>query len=100
MNLKELKEQVNKICDRIEHNPNNNLEDYTVSIPASHLGCVGGQPCVGVKGVNLGFDWDKSKFFIWPDTLIRATDRDEIAALNKEINKLQHELYALHKNTR
>lgn len=97
MNLKIFRDQLNKICDRIEKHPNDNLEDYTVCIPATHLGCVGGQPCIGVKGVNLGSDWDKGKLFLWPETQIRATDRDEVQALNKDINKLSFELYELHK---
>ena len=92
MNLKQLRDNINAICERIERHPYDSLEDYTVGIPAAHLGCVGGQPCIGIKGVNLGFDWDKDKLFLWPETQIRATDRDEVQALSQEINKLSFEL--------
>ena len=92
MNLKQLRDNINAICVRIETQPYDNLEDYTVGIPAAHLGCVGGQPCIGIKGVNLGFDWDKDKLFLWPETQIRTTDRDEVQALSQEINKLSFEL--------
>ena len=97
MNLKQLRDNINTICERIERHPYDSLEDYTVGIPAAHLGCAGGQPCIGIKGVNLGFDWDKNKLFLWPEAQIRATDRDEIHSLNKEINKLTRELYEIHK---
>lgn len=95
MNLKQLRDNINAICDRIERHPHDNLEDYIVGIPATHLGCVGGQPYIEVKSASLGFDWDKGKFFIWPETPIRATDRDEIQSLSKEINRLSFEFMDL-----
>ena len=92
MNLKQLRDNINAICERIERHPYDNLEDYIVAIPASHVGVVGGQPYVDVKGVNLGFDWDKNKLFLWPDTPIRSTNRDEVQAISAKVNKLSFEL--------
>ena len=36
MNLKQLRDNINAICERIERHPHDNLEDYTVGIPTAH----------------------------------------------------------------
>lgn len=37
---------------------------------------VGGSPFVKVKNVQMGFDWDQGKFFLYPEENLTPSDRD------------------------
>jgi hypothetical protein len=60
MTLIELKKQVDLALMRA------GSEECEVCIPNNKAG-MGGTPATGVKGAYRGFDWDKGKFFIFPE---------------------------------
>lgn len=37
---------------------------------------VGGSPFVKIKNVQMGFDWDAGKFFLYPEENLTPSDRD------------------------
>ncbi len=87
MNLKELKEQVDWLYEhqlrRNQHAP----EDITVSIVVKTAGSIGGTPCVGVKSMQTGFDWDNGKLMIYPEKDLRSIEADELERLRKASDK-------------
>ena len=87
MNLKELKETVDRLmrsCELGREDP----EKITVGIMVKRVGQIGSQPWVGVKAMNLGFDWDKGKLLISAESDLREIDRDEFKALMKAYDEL------------
>jgi hypothetical protein len=87
MNLKELKEQVDWLYEsQLRHNypaP----DGVTVSIVVKTAGTVGGTPCVGVKSMQSGFDWDNGKLMIFPEKDLRYIEADELERLRKDSDK-------------
>jgi hypothetical protein len=87
MNLKELKEQVDWLYEsQLRHNypaP----DGVTVSIVVKTAGTVGGTPCVGVKSMQSGFDWDNGKLMIFPEKDLRSIEADELERLRKASDK-------------
>ena len=57
---------------------------------------VGGSPFVEVKSASSGFDWDKGKFFIYPEQslyLLQDTSADKVTELSKELDRIHYELW-------
>lgn len=77
MNVEELK----RILDRAD-------DGHQVCIRVAHLGTVGPSPTVGIKSIQAGFDWDNGKLIVYPETELRATDRDEISGIQKQLDIL------------
>jgi hypothetical protein len=44
---------------------------------------VAGTPWVAVKNVQMGFDWDQGKFFIFPEENLTPQDRDFAVQMRK-----------------
>lgn len=63
-------------------------DNLRVCIPIQVVGTVGGTPCVDVKYINTGFDWDKGKLILTPEKLLRETDRDEIRVIMEKYDEL------------
>ena len=61
MNILQLKEIIDRIIDRKE---DYELEQLRVVIPIKSVGSVGGTPCVDIKSVMAGFDWDNGKWIV------------------------------------
>ena len=86
MNLKELKEQVDRLYEHQlfqHHVP----KDITVSIVVKTAGTAGGTPGVGVKSMQSGFDWDNGKLMIFPEKDLRSIEADELERLRKASDK-------------
>jgi hypothetical protein len=51
-------------------------DDLDVKIVAQTYlnGTVGGTDSIGIHSVGKGFDWDKGKFFIFPEIELRAIE--------------------------
>jgi hypothetical protein len=89
MNLEELKRAVDFAYDRATgYASRDNPENYTVVIPVYRVGSVGGTPSVVVKSLSVGFDWDRGKIFINPESRLREIDRDEIKSLQDKYDEL------------
>lgn len=61
MKLIELKAIVDRLCEQ-ERN-----HDLNVCIRNNKRGMYGGSPVTNIKGCNRGIDWDKDKFFMFPE---------------------------------
>lgn len=44
---------------------------------------VGGMPTVKIKSAQMGFDWDKGKFVLWPEEDLTPSDRDFAQQMRK-----------------
>lgn len=60
MKLSELRRLVNLYC---EHRLPHEDQDVVIQVKLPYA-TVGGTPCVGVKNVSHGFDWDAGKFML------------------------------------
>lgn len=71
--------------------------ERTVTIPVTlPYVTAGGSPCVALKSVNVGFDWDSGKIFLVPEEpLMKVADFTEspntIREMQKEIGGLVYE---------
>lgn len=72
MTLKELKERIDWY---LEHNIRNG--ELEVCIP-NQKGGMGGTSVTYVKTANKGIDWDKNKFFIFPEVDMIEQPKTEI----------------------
>lgn len=72
--------------DRI-HEVSRNFENLKVCIKVERAGVVGSSPTVEVKNVSAGFDWDNGKLIIYPESLLREVDRDELDMINKKMKE-------------
>ena len=87
MNLKELKELIDWNIRLVEQN-HEDPEKIRVGIVVKRVGQIGSQPVVDIKTLGLGFDWDKGKLLIYPESDLREIDRDEFAALRKKYDDM------------
>jgi hypothetical protein len=87
MNLKELKEQVDWLYESQSRRTHQGPETVTVSIVVKTVGTVGGTPGVGVKNMQVGFDWDNGKLMIFPEKDLRSIESDELERLRKANEK-------------
>jgi len=95
MNLKELKEQVDWLYEsQLRHNYPT-PEGVNVVVVVKTAGSAGGTPCVNIKNMQSGFDWDNGKLMIFPDKDLRIIEADELLALRKAHEK---EGWAQHEN--
>lgn len=87
MNLKELKEQVDWLYENQLQHIYPAPDGVNVSIVVKTAGSAGGTPCVGVKSMQSGFDWDNGKLMIFPEKDLRIIEADELLALRKAHEK-------------
>ena len=55
-----------------------------VCIPIQTVNAFGGTPCVDIKSAHKGFDWDDTKFMLYPEKDVSLTDHDHLAKMRKE----------------
>lgn len=87
MNLKDLFDIVERAmihCDRRHQDPT----EINVCIPIQTLPAIGGTPCVDIKSVHNGFDWDMGKLMLYPEKELSLTDRISLDQLREEHKKL------------
>lgn len=90
MNLLELKQKIDNICSRYS---DVELEHIIVGIKTDVVSSIGGTYITHVNQVMKGFDWDKNKFIIIPETGLRETDKDELTKLKKEASDIGWDIY-------
>jgi hypothetical protein len=90
MNVKELKQLLEKFESRRDYGDN-----AQVCIKVERIGAVGAMPTVEIKSVSMGIDWDKGKVIIYPETLLREVDRDELSAIRKKVEEAGWDYYEL-----
>lgn len=59
---------------------------------------MGPTPYVEVGSANAGFDWDKGRFFIYPDlpiSLVSDTDHSKVREVNDKLSQVVYENYCL-----
>lgn len=93
MNLKELKQLVDRMCEYTRH-----PEEITVGVEVCIPGSIGGTPIVGIDHIGIGIDWDKNKCIIKTTESVRKISSDEIRQIRQEDTKnsmLHYELQNL-----
>lgn len=70
----------------ITHQPN---RDWKLFVKVLNPGTVGGTPCVAVKGLNAGFDWDAGRILIETDTPLTILSPEDVAAIHKSAKEGQ-----------
>lgn len=93
MNILELQQRINHIVD--QHSRNKNLEDIRVCIPIITPSAIGGTPCIDIKSIQLGFDWDNNKLMLYPIEDLSRTDHDYLANIRKEAAELGWSVYEM-----
>ena len=89
------------LCEKRHQNP----AEIKVCIPIKTVNAIGGTPCIDVKQVNIGFDWDDHKFMLYSEKDLSLTDHDYLAIMRKEaedigwtgyeVKNLKHEIKKL-----
>ena len=58
-----------------------------IVVPIQRAFSVGGQSCVKIESIIVGFDWDAGKIFLIPEKKLRIIEDDELHLLKKEVEK-------------
>ena len=86
--------KVQELIDALER-INNFHPNQEVFIPVrAKFTTIGGSPCVGLKHVNAGFDWDSGKVFLVPDSEVTKSidsEVEEMRKLHDRIARLEYE---------
>lgn len=90
MNIFELKEKLDRI---ISTKRDYELDRMRVVIPIKTTGSVGGTPCVDIKSVIAGFDWDDGKLMLYPVEDLSRTDHDYLAKMKEQASELGWSVY-------
>lgn len=57
--------------------------EWTLVVKVFNPGSVGGTPCVAVKRMDVGFDWDNGKVMIETDLPLTTLTPEDVAAIHK-----------------
>ena len=90
MNIFELKEKLDHI---ISTKRDYELDRMQVVIPIKSVGAAGGTPCVDIKSVIAGFDWDDGKLMLYPVEDLSRTDHDYLAKMKEQASGLGWSVY-------
>lgn len=74
MTVKELRDILNKMEEHYDNN--------RVCVRILKRGVMGGSPCVSVRAINNGFDWDSGKCIIYTDPDVTEVTKDEKRDIN------------------
>lgn len=74
MTVKELRELLNNMPEHYDNN--------TVCVEVFRKGAVGGTPCVGIRSVHNGFDWNNHKCIIHTDRDITEISKEDKRDIN------------------
>jgi len=83
MNLVELYNIVEREMIRCPH-----PEDIRVCIPIQTLNAIGGTPCVDIKSIHPGHDWNSCKLMLYPEKDLSLTDNAALAKMRKEAQEM------------
>lgn len=81
----------------LEHAGSRGVEMELV-IPVVSQGGIGGTPCVTVKSIHAGIDWDNNKIFVRPDQELTSLTPGQVAEISESVRKGQSwHAYEAHK---
>lgn len=86
MNLKELYNILEReviLCEQRHQDPT----EIRVCIPIQNVTAIGGTPCVDIKSIRDGFDWDMGKLMLYPEKELSLTDQILLDQLREEHKK-------------
>ena len=86
MNLQELYNIVEREmiqCQQRHQDPT----DLRVCIPIQTVTAIGGTPCVDIKFIRDGFDWDRGKLMLYPEKDLSLTAQISLDQLREEHKK-------------
>lgn len=69
---------------------NGRLDEWEVVVPIRTVGSVGALPCVSVKNIAPGFDWDTGRFFINPVEELEILDDPRRKSVLDKYDELGH----------
>lgn len=92
MELKTLYEIVERHMIKCEqtHTDPTSIE---IVIPIKSVRSIGGTPCVDIKSIVKGFDWDNNKLMLYPEKDLSLTDHDYLATMRKQAEELGWSVY-------
>lgn len=67
--------ELKKLIDLHYQSGRNDDSEVVVKIKLPYT-TVGGMPTVKIKSAQMGFDWDKGKFVLWPEEDLTPSNRD------------------------
>lgn len=63
--------------------------EMELSIRVLAPGSIGGAPCVAVKDIQIGFDWDHGKILLEPEIPLTRLSADDVLAIKEDAKKGQ-----------
>lgn len=74
-----------ELLQRMADSSGNQYRDVQLSVRIFKPGMIGGTPCVPVKRLDQGFDWDAGKVLITPDVELTTLTAEEVADIRKSV---------------
>lgn len=81
-----VEDAIEQLGGAIAHQPN---RDWTLVVKVFKPGAVGGTPCVAVKRLDVGFDWDNGKVMFETDVPLTTLTPEDVAAIHKSAKEGQ-----------
>lgn len=73
------------LLQRMAESSGNQYRDVQLSVRIFKPGMIGGTPCVPVKRLDQGFDWDAGKVLITPDVELTTLTAEEVADIRTSV---------------
>lgn len=77
--------EINEAIARIERAKLADNRGLKLVIPVVSQGSLGGQPCVEVKDIVAGFDWDAGKLIISPASPLTTLTPEQVEDIRKSV---------------
>lgn len=74
-----------ELLQRMADSSGNQYRDVYLSVRIFKPGTIGGTPCVPVKQLDQGFDWDAGRVLITPDVELTTLTAEEVADIRKSV---------------
>jgi len=82
----QIEETIEQLSGVILREPN---REWKLVVKVFNPGTMGGTPCVAVKGLNVGFDWDNGKVMIETDLPLTTLTSEDVAVIHKSAKEGQ-----------
>ena len=71
---------IEQLCSLVDRQPG---REWKLFVKVFNPGSIGGTPCVAVKRIDVGFDWDNGKVLIETDVPLTQLSPEDVAAIHK-----------------